>query len=355
MFQCVIVEYIQSHIDIIQLNGSIGLVAETIVRLDVETAKNSLELLHKVDTSSVQRSPAGLETALMQPPEPRLLDTIAGLIRARLAARSACDEFTPQAPKGPPNKPIAVDERCPYGVVNGFSTTGARGSPSPETAHLLPESPPDALSQLSLPCPGCNGHKPSIDEGEKRLAVAVSEVGSVGIDTCVPLANAVLSLPCSVHVVPSQITAPRPGFNGHSSSSLIEGEGQLDHSAVNNIYMSSAVHSPESETALAPFIPKPAVMLWASSLSPRLPFEPLDTARPTPCPGHTDVVSIWDNGAGVRAYPRIWKPSLCYPGSRPFGGWAMPLAAEGTSVKDGFVGSHLMRGKGNDVLATSLR
>jgi hypothetical protein len=70
MFQCVIVEYIQSHIDIIQLNGSIGLVAETIVRLDVETAKNSLELLHKVDTSSVQRSPAGLETAVMQPPSP---------------------------------------------------------------------------------------------------------------------------------------------------------------------------------------------------------------------------------------------------------------------------------------------
>jgi hypothetical protein len=107
--------------------------------------------------------------------------------------------------------------------------------------------------------------------------------------------------------------------------------------------------------ALAPFIPKPVVMLWASSLSPRLPFEPLDTARPTPCPGHTDIVSIWDNRAGVRAYLHIWKPSLCYPGSRPFGGWAMPLAAEGTSMKDGFVGSHLMRGKGNDVLATSLR
>jgi hypothetical protein len=29
--------------------------------------------------------------------------------------------------------------------------------------------------------------------------------------------------------------------------------------------------------ALAPFIPKPAVTLWASSLSPHLPFEPLDT------------------------------------------------------------------------------
>jgi hypothetical protein len=160
-----------------------------------------------------------------------------GLIRARLAARSTCDEFTPQAPKGPPNKPIAVDKQCPYGVINGFSTTGAQGSPSPETAHSLPESPPDALSQVSLPCPGCNGHKPSVDEGEKQLAVAVSEVSSAGIDTCIPLAKAVLSLPCSVHVVPSQITAPRPGFNGHSSSSLIEGEGQLDHSAVNNIYM----------------------------------------------------------------------------------------------------------------------
>ena len=71
--------------------------------------------------------------------------------------------------------------------------------------------------------------------------------------------------------MPSQALAPCPGFNRHKpSSSFLEGEGQLAKLAINKINKPSATHSPESETALAPFIPKPAVTLRAPVPCPSL-------------------------------------------------------------------------------------
>jgi hypothetical protein len=121
----------------------------------------------KADTSSTQKPQIGLETAILQSPEPWLLDTVAALVRARLATRSVGDEFVLQAPKGPPDKSGIVEERHAYDVINGFNITAARGSPSPEAARSLPESPPAALSQVSIPCLGFNGHKPAFGKGEK--------------------------------------------------------------------------------------------------------------------------------------------------------------------------------------------
>jgi hypothetical protein len=110
-----------------------------------------------------------------------------------------------------------------------------------------------------------------------------------------PCSKAVCSLPELVPSVPSQALAPRPGFNGHKpSSSFLEGEGWLDKLAINKINKPSATHSPESETALAPFIPKPAVTLQAPRLYPCLPFELFDTARHKRCPDCMGIVSILD-------------------------------------------------------------
>jgi hypothetical protein len=89
---------------------------------------------------------------------------------------------------------------------------------------------------------------------------------------CSPCSKAVLSLPWPIPVIPSQVIIPCLGFNGHSFSSLIEGEGQLDESVVNKINTSALTHSPEPKTALALFISKPTAMLWAPA-----PY-------PSPCP-----------------------------------------------------------------------
>jgi hypothetical protein len=82
------------------------------------------------------------------------------------------------------------------------------------------------------------------------------------------------------------------------------------------------VHSPESETARSRRL---SPSLQAPSLSPHLPFEPLAAARPTPCPGHTDVVSIWDNGAEGSCLPAhletfallSWQPAIWRLGYAP--------------------------------------
>jgi hypothetical protein len=210
----------------------------------------------------------------MQSPEPQFLDTVAALIRARIAARSACDEFIPQAPKVQPDKPVVVGERHPYNVINGFNamSTQTRGSPLPEATLSLPETPPAALSQVPIPCPGFNGHKPRFDEGEKRLGVSVvNKAGSAGMEMGLPCSKAVCSLPELVPSMPSQALAPRPGFNGHKpSSSFLEGEGRLAKLAINKINKPSATHSPEPETAFVPFIPKPAVTLRAPVPCPSL-------------------------------------------------------------------------------------
>jgi hypothetical protein len=124
---------------------------------------------HKADIFIAHTPQDGFKTAVMQSPEPRFLDTVMALIRAWIAARSTCDEFVPQAPKVPPDKPVVVGKRHPYDVVNGFNTTNTqtRGSPLPEATLSLPETPPAALSQVPIPCSGFNGHKPRFDEGEK--------------------------------------------------------------------------------------------------------------------------------------------------------------------------------------------
>jgi hypothetical protein len=151
---------------------------------------------------------------------------------------------------------------------------GARGSPLPETAHSLPESPPATLSQVFLLCLGFNGHKPSPDEGNRRLAVIViNKACNASMGLRLPCSKAVCSLPGPMHPVPSQVLVPHPGFNGHKPSSFfIEGEGRLDKSVVNKINTSVLTHSPEPKMALAPFISKPTVMLRAP------------TPYPSPCP-----------------------------------------------------------------------
>jgi hypothetical protein len=47
------------------------------------------------DTGCLNSPQAGLETAIGQPPEPRLIDTVAALMCARLAGRAASEEFRP--------------------------------------------------------------------------------------------------------------------------------------------------------------------------------------------------------------------------------------------------------------------
>jgi hypothetical protein len=108
------------------------------------------------------------------------------------------------------------------------------------------------------------------------MAIAIiNKADSMSMGLHLPLVKAVLSLLCPTPAVPLLALVPRPGFNGHKpSSSFIEGEGRLDHSAINKINMSVLTHSPEPETVLAPFISKPVVTLRAPA-----PY-------PSPCPLH---------------------------------------------------------------------
>jgi hypothetical protein len=136
---------------------------------------------------------AGLKTAAKQSPEPQLIDSLAALIRARLAGRSASEEFRlqvpkvpsdelvlgegelcPQVPKGPPDRTSKAEERHCYNVVNKTTGTSTSYSPLAEAALSLPETPPAFLSQVLLPRPGFNGHKPILlIEGERRLKTSV--------------------------------------------------------------------------------------------------------------------------------------------------------------------------------------
>jgi hypothetical protein len=319
-------------------NASLPVVVPLLPQTSEPVAPSWAQLFHplhlldapcKVYTSNTQRPQIGLETAILQPPEPRLLDTVAVLVQARLATCSVCDEFVPQAPKGPPDKSGVVEERHAYDVINGFNITAARGSPSPEAVRSLPESLPAALSQVSIPCPGFNGHKPVFGKGEKQMAIAIiNKADSMSMGLHSPLVKAVLSLLCPTSAVPSQALAPCPGFNGHKpysspdegnqrlapvnklnngdiatclpysrpglpatplrvfiprsgpnkhkSSSFIEGEERLVDSAINKINTTSAMHSPEPKMAFVLFIPKPVVTLRAPVPCPSLcpPREP---------------------------------------------------------------------------------
>jgi hypothetical protein len=168
------------------------------------------EAPYKAEVFSARRPQVGHKTAVLQ--SPGLLDTVVVLVRAHLAARSACDKFGLQDPKGPPDKPLVMgEEQYSYDIINKINIMG--------TMYSL-------------------------------------------------FVKAVLSLLGSAPVAPSQAPAPSPGFNRHKPSSLLEGEGQLDKAVVSKINKASAMHSLKSETALAPFIPESHHVRWGLSNAP---------------------------------------------------------------------------------------
>jgi hypothetical protein len=62
-----------------------------------------------------------------------------------------------------------------------------------------------------------------------------------------PESEAVPSLPNATPAALSQVFIPRPGFDGHKPSSLIEGEGWLDKAAVSKINNTSVIKCSPTE------------------------------------------------------------------------------------------------------------
>ena len=146
----------------------------------------------RADIFSAQGSQVEHETEVM--PSSGLLDTVAALVRARLAARSARDEFDLQYPRGPHDRLLEPEERHDH-AVNKLSAANVRGSPLPETTLSLPETPPAALSQVPIPCPGSNGHKPRFDEGETDWEFPSLIKLVARMEMRLPCSRAVCSLP----------------------------------------------------------------------------------------------------------------------------------------------------------------
>jgi hypothetical protein len=154
------------------------------------------KLLNPGPTALLQARPANLsshqaelETTVNQSPELRLIDNIAVLRHARLATYLARDEFGLQLPSYPPNELPGMDRHYSNNIVNKTIGMSTFYSPSPKAALSLPESSPAFLSQALIPCPGFNGHKPTLFiEGEGRLETsAINKVDRRSIVECLPI------------------------------------------------------------------------------------------------------------------------------------------------------------------------
>ena len=97
----------------------------------------------------ISKRPATSYPSLPQKPGSRPLlssllshgsDSVAALVRARLAARSACDEFDLWLPKYPPNELLGMDKRHSSDVVNKTNRTSTNHSPSSTGALSLPKT-----------------------------------------------------------------------------------------------------------------------------------------------------------------------------------------------------------------------
>jgi hypothetical protein len=135
------------------------------------------EVVSKCPNTGCLNSPqAGLETAIGQPPESRLIDTVAALTHAHLVGCAASEEFRLQLPRHPPDGHLAGPGEGQHScnVINKTDRTSTHYSPTSKAALLLPGSPPAFLSQALILRLGFNGHKPILlVKGEGRLKISV--------------------------------------------------------------------------------------------------------------------------------------------------------------------------------------
>ena len=87
----------------------------------------------------------GLETAVEQSPEPRIIDSVAALVRARLAARSACDESACGFPNIHPTSCLGwINDILVMSLIRLIGRA--------LITHLLPRQPSRCLKHYLPPC-----------------------------------------------------------------------------------------------------------------------------------------------------------------------------------------------------------
>jgi hypothetical protein len=154
----------------------------------MEPTLHELSSINKQMLASRSSLPVKPGMARQQFAPSQLFDNIAMLVRERLAAQSVCDEFIPQALDRSLDKPTGMGEQCPYDIVNKTALTGASHSPCSRVAPSPPKSTPATLSQVPVPHPQFNGHKPSI-EGEERLnsnSSAINKANKTSVNIHLP-------------------------------------------------------------------------------------------------------------------------------------------------------------------------
>jgi hypothetical protein len=225
-----------------------------------DTLQESEVVSKRPDTGCLNSPQAGLKAAIRQPPESRLIDTVAALTRARLARRAASEEFCLRLPRHPPDGHLAGSERLCLRVPEVPSNEPVAGEREfrPRVQEVPPEESILEKREFRPQIPKDLPNESVAGEGVFRPRVAkYLPDGFLGTDkqcsrnivnkttgtstSYSPLAKAALSLPETPPAFLSQVLVPHPEFNGHKPILLIEGERWLKTSVVNKINRKSIV------------------------------------------------------------------------------------------------------------------